>query len=470
MKTHYTFSLLLLLALLITSCSKFLDTDLKSGYTPESFFTTETNAVQAVNGCYASLASPRYWIFGDVTSDDAVKGGSPSDQASIDQINNFTVLSDDGNIYTFWQQMYDCISQCNNVIYYVDKMDIPLKDRLIAEARFIRGYCYFYMINVFGSVPYKDKPQETSDAIYVGLSSVEQIYSKIESDLLAATEYLPYTYSQEQQGRVTRGAAYALLAKVYLFEKKYSDCLTAITEVETPNIYDLEPNYSNLFKTGGENSIEALFAFRYAGDDKVHLGNSYCVYFAPIAQSGYAFNAPTQSFVDCFTEQTVLLETDPRLDASIGRDGHPWFDSLTFSAAWSTATGYLVKKYNEENPAEIPIGWMTVPTHILRYADVLLMKAEAINESSGPSLAEVEVNKVRQRAGLSALSGESQSSLRDKIRVERRRELGFEGHRYFDIVRYGQTYAQAAIGEEGYTYGYHFPIPQAEIDANTALH
>ena len=189
---------------------------------------------------------------------------------------------------------------------------------------------------------------------------------------------------------------------------------------------------------------------------------------APFVQGGYYFNAPTQSYVDCFTEQTDSGAFDPRLDASIGRDGQPWFNGLTFDASWSS-TGYLVKKYNEENPTGLPIARMTVPVHLLRYADVLLMKAEALDAVGQTDSALSTLNKVRARAHLLPAN---KTELREKIRLERRRELGFESHRFFDIMRYGRAYAESALQGTGFIWTeprFYYPIPQLEIDVNNAI-
>jgi hypothetical protein len=452
-------------------CSDFLDLSMKSDYSPENYFTSEEAAVMAVTGVYNSLYGARWWIFGDVASDDAVKGGNPGDQADIIAIDNFSAASDNGAISEFWTKTYTTIAQANNVIEYLAPMDIQLRERLIGEAKFIRAFSYFNLVNIFGKVPYKAMPQVTADAIHVGLSEVDYIYGKIEDDLRAAVSALPPSYTATDKGRVTKGAAHAMLAKVLLYQEKYAECLYEIGQLDSLKLYRLVSSYADLFHSGAEDSAEVIFGLRFVNTTEVALGNAFSVWMAPSIDGGYYFNAPTQAFVDCFNEKTVDMEDDPRLDASIGREGKPWFDGKTFDASWSE-TGFLVRKYSEENPLKLPIAQSTVPYHYLRYADVLLMKAEAVSELGGASAvaeAATALNRVRSRARLSSTTAATPSDMQRAIRTERRRELGFEFHRFFDLMRWGET---GVLGSDFTWQGkrsFYFPIPQMEVDANKAL-
>ncbi len=302
----------------------------------------------------------------------------------------------------------------------------------------------------------------------MGLSSVEEIYAQIDKDLTDAVENLPATRAVTEAGRATKGAALALLAKSKLFQKDYKACLSAISQIEDLGIYSLEPVYEDLFKRGGEDSDESVFAIRYANNTTAQLGNNLNVWFAPSPEGGYYFNAPTEAYVNVFYETTASGDVDPRLDASIGRDGKPWFGT-TFSSSWSEATGYLVKKYHEALPEDEAISQSTIPQHIIRYADVLLMKAEALNESAA-SGAEAPLNLVRNRAGLASVSGLSTDAMRTSIRDERRRELGFEFQRFFDVMRYGKEYAKSVLSNIPWESDrYYYPLPQAETDINNSI-
>ena len=457
-----------------SSCESFLDEGLKGDYSSENYYKSAVQAEMAVNAIYNSLYNNTLWIFGDVASDDAVKGGNAGDQADINNIDDFTAVADNGCLGTYWQHAYETIARANNVITNVPSVSMDEKEKadLIGQAKFLRAYSYFNLVNIFGQVPLKLKPQTTSDAIHVGLSTVEQIYAQIDEDLTDAKNSLPATVSATSAGRATKGAAFALLAKSKLFQRNWKECADFADSVEHIGTYDLVKDYSNLFKVGAEDSVECVFAIRYGNTADANLGNNLNVWFSPAAEGGYYFDAPTQAYVDCFSEKTIDGKTDPRLDASIGREGQPWFNNTTFSSEWSEATGYLVKKYNEDLSETQAKSQCTIPQHIIRYADVLLMHAEALNEQNLPSAAAQYVNRVRERAGLAATSATSQSVMRDVIRTERRRELGFEFHRFFDVMRYGKEYAESVLGTsfKWTEPRFYYPIPQSETETNKALH
>lgn len=465
------------IALFLPACSDFLTTDLKGEYTSENYYTTPEAATMSVTAVYNSLYGNTLWIFGDVASDDAVKGGNSGDQADINAIDDFSASSDNGFLSAFWKSSYETIARANNCITYIAPMNInaTLRDRLVGEAKFLRAYTYFNLVNIFGKVPLKLQPQLTHASIHVGLSETDAIYTQIRKDLSEAIPVLPASYDTEV-GRVTQGAAYALLAKAALYQKDYTTCLTNIQLLEDLHQYDLLTDYANLFKAGAEDSVEFIFGIRYVNSATFVRGNNLNVWFAPAVspENGYYFNAPTQNYVDVFTDTTVNGAVDPRLDASIGRNGHPWFNNMTFSASWSEATGYLVKKYNEDMVVGVTKDQSTIPYNAIRYADVLLMKAEALNEQAGTDAitnARMAVNRVRSRAHLLPTTAGTQVNLRTVIRNERRRELGFEFHRFFDLMRWGKETAEAALGSN-FTWTeprFYFPIPQSELDTNQAL-
>ena len=457
-------------AVLAVSCN-FLDENLKGGYSSENYYTTQGKAEMAVNAIYNSLYGNILWMFGDVASDDSVKGGADGDQPQINEIDLLAANADNGSLGTFWKDTYETIARANNAISAIEGMSLDEKvsAKLIGEAKFLRAYSYFYLVNVFGKVPLKTKPQDKSENIHVGLSEISAIYQAIDDDLTYAANNL----GDEKTGRANRTAAFALLAKSKIFQGKYDEAITAITGLETVNAgYDLEPVYADLFKTGGEDSIESIFAIRYGNSKIAALGNNLNVWFAPFVEGGYNFNAPTDSYVACFDENTTLGDTDPRLDASIGRDGKPWFNGENFKKEWGGATGYLVKKYDEDAVEDQAKSQSTIPQHRIRYAEVLLLKAEALNEAAATNVtaAAAALDQVRNRAGLANTTATTQSALRDAIRKERRRELGFEFHRFFDVMRYGKEYATTALGAAAWPSDrYYFPIPQGETDANAAL-
>ncbi len=487
LKNNKIIALLAFVIAVLGSCSDFLNEDLKGNFSSDTYYKNDKQALQAVNGVYNAISfgnsNNQLWVFGDVASDDAVKGGNPGDQSEITYIDEFDVNANNGIINNYWGFTYESIARANNVIANVPAvpMDEALKNRIIGEAKFIRAYSYFNLVNIFGRVPLKLLPQLTQETIHVPLSEVSAIYQQIETDLTDASAVLPVSYTSADIGRITRGAALAMLGKVNLYQEKWSAAIGYFQQVEALGIYSLLPNYADNFKLANENSTESIFEIQHLTNQNPFTGNLMNQWFAPAAEGGYYFNAPTQVLVDAF-EKSVSDDVDPRLDASIGRDGQPWLNGEIFSATWSPS-GFLTKKH-QQPLSEISSslkGDGDLNYIYMRYADLLLMKAEAFNEDNKADSAKSNLNKVRQRA-LASFDGTppadllvdittvDKNLLRTAIQKERRVELAQEFHRYFDLMRWGKAYAEAALGPDfNYENNRYFPIPQAELDANNAL-
>ena len=477
----------LLMLLPVASCTDFLTEDLKGDFASETFYQNDKQAIQAINGVYNAIAFRSFnnamWIFGDVASDDAVKGGNPGDQAEITYIDEFYADANNGIINNYWKFAYEAIARANNVIANVPgvQMDEALKNRIIGEAKFIRAYTYFNLVNVFGKVPLKLLPQLTQATIHVPLSEVTAIYQQIEKDLNEAAAVLPDSYSTEDAGRVTRGAALGMLGKVSLYQSKWQEAVNYFHQLENLGLYGLLDNYADNFRVAFKNSKEAVFEIQHLTGQNPSMGNALNQWFAPAAEGGYYFNAPTQSLVNAF-EISGTGEADPRLDASIGRDGQPWLNGEIFSASWSP-TGFLTKKHQQplSEVSSSLKGDGDLNYTYMRYADVLLMKAEAFNELNNADSARANLNKVRQRArnsfdgnapaGLLAdVTTSNKDQLRTAIQKERRTELAQEFHRYFDLMRWGKAVAEAALGTDfNFETKRYQPIPQDETDANQAI-
>lgn len=462
-----------------TSCESFLNEELKGTHTSKTIFKTQDDADLALTGVYNSLSftssSNFIWVFGDVASDDAVKGGASGDQSDIGYISDFNIRADNGVLVTYWQFAYEAISRANNVIHgdFGGDIDNAIKESYIAQAKFVRAYYYFNLVNIWGKVPLRLEPN-TPQNVNMALSEVELIYTAIDSDLRDATS-LPASYSKpEDAGKVTKGAALGLLAKSKLYQKKWGECIKIITEEIQPlNIYDLEPVYANLFKLGAENSKEVVFAVRHLSGQEPGAGNSLNQWFAPAVEGGYYFDAPTQSFASSFDEKTIYSKTDPRLDASIGRAGEKWLNGNDFESDWSI-TGYLVKKHDQplSQVAAGAKGDGGLAYLYLRYADILLMLSESYAQQNNElGKAAAALNLVRNRADLSSLNPITQQQMLDAIYLERRRELGFEFHRFFDLMRWGKDIAKQALGPNFFWEEprYYFPLPQSEVDANHGI-
>ncbi len=489
----------ILFSLVAGSCADFLDEPLQGTYSSASFYKSETHALLAMAGVYNTISfvstENNLWVFGDVASDDATKGGLAGDQSDIQFIDEFTYSRNNVSIEKIWKRSYEGISRANYLLTYVPsiQMDTKLKNRILAEAKFVRAYLYFNLVNIFGEIPIKLSPPINADEINKPKSPVANVYAQILIDLHEATPYLPRTYSGPDVGRASKGAAWGLLAKAYLYLENYQEALTAIDSVDAMGLYSLQQVYKNNFLDSTQNNGESLFEIQHLSTQLPKLGSYLNQYFSPSKDNGYFFNVPLQNFIDEF-EETAGNVFDPRLDYTVGRQGQKWingedFDPPPSSPPWSP-TGYLQKKHCQPKAEEPIVGDASINYVYIRYADILLLKAEALNELNRSAEAIVPLNAVRKRARESYLFDVDQpgfgvipvdllpdvpdtgmSGVRDAIRHERRVELGFEFHRYFDLMRYGKTTAEAALSSVGFEYDAHryFPIPQSELDTNPAI-
>ena len=481
------------------SCSKFLTKEPQGVYPTDQFYQTSDQAIVAINSAYQPLnfqsaTQNPLWVFGDVASDDAVKGGLAGDEKDIGLIDQFNITPINSNLQYEWGTLYEGITRCNLVLAYVPpiNMDTSLRSRILGEAKFLRAWYYFTLVNIFGAVPVVLTPLKPNQ-LQIAQSSDTVIYeSVIEPDLISALQILPTGYTGTNVGRATSGAATALLAKVYLFQQKWDSAMVAAQAVINSNLYSLMPLYSQEFSADYKNNQESIFEVQMLSGQVPQTGNALNQWFAPAVDNGYFFDAPTQSFVSEF-EVTAAGVPDPRLNYTVGIDSMAWFNGEIFSGTWSP-TGYLTRKYQQPF-SEVPIslkGDGSCDYLAIRYADVLLMYAEALNATGNPSAALVPLNQVRTRARNSylydtALVGygtipigllpnvtyTNQADVLQAIQHERRVELGFEFHRYFDVIRWGKTYAtQVMSNSPGFNYDINktFPIPQTERDTDKALY
>ena len=490
-------------------CSKFLNKDIQGVYSTSQFYTTSNAAVQAVNAAYGELkftsaTTNPLWVFGDIASDDAATGnvGASPDAATID---NFSFSTTNSHLSNEWGNFYEGVTNCNLVLANVPSinMDTALRSRILGEARFLRAWYYFMLVNIYGDVPIVVKPLTPAE-MQVTQSPAQQIYETvIEPDLKAALGVLPLGYSGADVGRATSGAAAALLAKVYLYQQKWDSSLLYSNLVINSGQYGLMKVYSQDFDAIHKNNQESVFEVQMLGGQNPNVGNSLNQWFAPQVVGGYYCDAPNQNFVDEF-EQTTDSVYDPRLDYTVGRDSMLWNNGQPFSPSWSPQTGYLTRKHQQPLSQAPIIGQGSCDYVAIRYADVLLFNAEALNELGQTSQAIVPLNEVRKRARESYLydsslqgfgtvpagllpdvAAVSQSQVRTAIIHERRVELGFEFHRFFDLERYGanpnigpgivnglinrQFVNTNGVSSFSYAKNKTFPIPQSERDLDKAL-
>ncbi|WP_310392054.1 RagB/SusD family nutrient uptake outer membrane protein [Hymenobacter sp.] len=493
----FAIGLLGVLALATAGCKDFLEQPVLGQYEAGQFFTSDANAQLAVNSAYVPLSfrdagSNTLWVLGDVASDDAVKGSNPGDQADFENIDNFTITPINAAVEAQWKRYYDGVFKANVVIDGLPESNVrvsaDVRKQAVGQAKFLRAYYYFQLTTLYGNIPLRVKV-ETPEELQSPALPQAAIYAQIEADCQAAAADLPATWPAADAGRATQGAALALLAKTYLYEKKWALAASTAQAVGALG-YVLQPVFADNFRAATKNNRETIFSVQHTSSLSPAQGNNLNQWFAPRPQNGYGFFFPTKSLVDNF-ERTSAGVVDPRLDYSVGRAGQSFF-GVPFDTTWTT-TGFVSKKHLQPL-AEVPSttkGDGGLNYQAIRYGEVLLIEAEAANEAGNSAAALLALNQVRKRARESYLfdltlpgagavpagllpnvTTTDQNLLRDLIRRERRSELALEFHRFFDVIRYGEAYARQALSNQpNFNYARHqfYPIPQSERDTNKKL-
>lgn len=463
------------------SCKDFLQVNPQSELTQESFPQNEQDALLATNAVYSTLRTWHYNSGGfpimDMMSDDSNKGSNPNDGASnLRPYENFTFTTTQDGLDRWWASLYQGVRYANVVLENVPNiaMNTQKKQRYLAEASFLRGLYYFDLVRAWGEVPIVTV---ATPPLKVSKSSVADVYQLIKSDLTTAIAGLPEKnlYGNDDLGRASKGAAKALLAKVYLYEKDFINAERLALEVINSHLYDLEPNFIDANGQNGEHGVESVFEVGAVSTEGGGLGNQYAntqgVRGTP--NRGWGFNRPSVNLRSAFEandprKDDTIIELGDVLDGItiLGDGGTPDVETDAFG------TVIEIESYNQK----VWIPGLTTNTQyghnrrLIRYADVLLMAAEALNENDKPVLALTYLNEVRARARqgnvgiLPDIIEIGKVALRDIILHERRVELALEGHRFWDLVRTGK--AAQVLGPKGFITGKHeyFPIPQNEID------
>lgn len=479
---------ILFLMLAVVSCEDFLEKNPLDTVNTENFYQTAEDAIAAINAAYQPLQRPklhnmRMWTT-DIIAGNSEVGANPveaNDGIETKDQANFITTTDNRGVLDLYQGPAPGILYANLVLQKVPsiEMDEELKNRILGEAKFLRAYYYFVLVRFFGDVPLILLPQTPGDDLRPARTPKAEVYAQIIKDLEEAKEELPQreAYAAADIGRASKGAAAGMLAKVYLTLGDWEKTVALCNEVTSLG-YALNTDYASNFNPETENSIESLFEVQYINpvnnfwDDANQ--SSWTTNFmgprdSPLTSVGWGWNQPTQEFVDAYEAG------DLRKDVTIFYEGGPQFDGKDYKASMSYVTGYSVRKFVLP-AAYVPTGSSGSPLNwpVLRYADVLLMKAEALNELGRTTEAEDPLNQVRERAGLDPVSGLSKDQFREAVLHERRMELAFEGHRWFDLIRvqngvYGLAFLHA-IGKTNATEKHLlFPIPQAERDVNPNL-
>lgn len=468
-------SIMLLIFISVNSCDDYLEILPEGQENSENFFNSQSDYENALIGVYDLLGTTYLNnILGEIASDNSFCGGeNPTDVLDWQQIDDMTHIQDNGALRNVFQWMYAGISRANYIVEFQNKTDFEGKEQLLAENLFLRSYFYFELVKFFGDVPlYTEGRISIEESQTIDRTPKAEVYAQIEADLINAIQNLPLT--QSQAGRATQGAAKALLGKVYLYQEKYNEAAQAFNEVINSGQYQLVENFGTIFLNSNENNSESVFEIQYSGTQEgAGFGCFECVegnvavgFMGPRFQSGnydpyasgFAFNVPVQEVVDLYQAE------DTRLDATV-LDINAFVaerPDVTFTEG-SEHTGYFNKKYipyANDNVLQDQNINRSNNYRAIRYADVLLMAAEANALASSPvGNPQTFLDAVRDRA-----FGNTENRIAptlENILDERRRELAGEGHRFFDQVRTGETNTIS-----GFTPGKNeiFPIPRIEIE------
>lgn len=478
----YTYIIGLFLVSTFGSCTKFVDYNPQEDYqiTADNYFKTSEDYQKMAIGVY----SPMQWLWsipviGEVASDNSVSGGeNATDNIALQQIDDYQLIPNNSNLTEIWKACYEGINRANYLEENKAKLDFTGKDALYGEVYFLRAYYYFELVKMFGGVPlFTDKRLSVGDSNKFQRATKAQVYAQIEADLTAAIAALPVTNAQK--GRATKYAAQALLGKVYLYQDKFTESAAMLENVIGK--FSLAANYESIFLEAGENGSESVFEVQYSnaspfydwsnpGRGQGNLAVQICgirnLTGSSPYNSGWSTNLPTANLAAAFTAGDTR-KTVTVLDIEAYKTANPGMN-ITYTVAPYKNTGLYNQKYLPrvgQTSGQVELNYLN-NYRAIRYADVLLMAAEANNRAAAPNDAKAQLylNQVRARAFGNNSNNVSATgtALRTAIWDERRLELGMEGHRFFDLVRTGQ----AASKITGWLPNKNevFPIPQAEVD------
>ncbi len=486
MKKSFRFLIVILVAncFLLPSCKKFLTEDPKNVVAVTNFYQTENDAIASVNAIYAYLNSTStgstagvyhstFWVIAGVASDEM--NNESIFTPDIDQISKFSHGPINNSLQETWTMHYKAITLANIAIARIPaiQMDVTLRTRLVNEAYFLRGLLYFDMVRMFGSIPLVLQELEP---LTPPSAPVDAIYDQIIQDLTAAQD-LPDSYPPaEGRGRATKGAAKAILAKVYLTLQRWDECALKSKEIINSNQYQLWEDFAEVFKLSSRGGKEAIFSvgFGDAGGAIIfwEVGQFNVRLLPPQlsvegVQNSQGWQVPTQNLYDSYDLQ------DRRKEVTFITEIHNPDGSIT------TIKPYIQKYWDRAAEPEANGSANDYP--VIRYADVLLMYAEAENELDNAAEAHTYINMVRKRARFDgsverATVPDYVNLTKDEFRAavlhERRIEFVAEGQRWFDLVRTHTLEDLVPLAKPGIIpqpKHYLFPIPQREIDLNPNL-
>lgn len=494
-------------SLTFTSCEDFLTEEVRGQQNLDTYFTTADECEAYITGCYQDITCGGWWnintvwLLSEMCSDDAWMGNTTQSQSDYISLAHYQGNgASNGPISNFWQYRYKGILRCNVAIDRISNAELEDKElqaRLVAEARFLRGYFYFELARNFGGVPLITEFKMPEEIQGITRASLENTYKFIEEDLIAAAEVLPKRseYADADMGRATSGAALGLLGKVYLYQEKWTEARDVLQKLipesgytgedAQTTEYDLLPNFGDVWDKDFDNSVESLFEVQYEYHATLAVGGSLSTVTGARScgaalGDGWAWCQPTANLEAAYSEDderrewtiiktgcteikgeteenfTKILNDNKEIsvyDDCVEKYNLP-ANSLVIDPS-AHKSGRIIRKYYlplNDRPEVYNTDKSPLNHRILRYADVLLMYAEACNELSDDTHAQAALNRVRNRAGLSPVSVTG-NELRHAIRNERRLELAFEQNRLYDIRRWkddnGKPVIANLMGENG---------------------
>lgn len=494
-------------SLTFTSCEDFLTEEVRGQQNLDTYFTTADECEAYITGCYQDITCGGWWnintvwLLSEMCSDDAWMGNTTQSQSNYISLAHYQGNgASNGPISNFWQYRYKGILRCNVAIDRISNTELEDKElqaRLVAEARFLRGYFYFELARNFGGVPLITEFKMPEEIQGITRASLENTYKFIEEDLIAAAEVLPKRseYADADMGRATSGAALGLLGKVYLYQEKWTEARDVLQKLipesgytgedAQTTEYDLLPNFGDVWDKDFDNSVESLFEVQYEYHATLAVGGSLSTVTGARScgaalGDGWAWCQPTANLEAAYSEDderrewtiiktgcteikgeteenfTKILNDNKEIsvyDDCVEKYNLP-ANSLVIDPS-GHKSGRIIRKYYlplNDRPEVYNTDKSPLNHRILRYADVLLMYAEACNELSDDTHAQAALNRVRNRAGLSPVSVTG-NELRHAIRNERRLELAFEQNRLYDIRRWkddnGKPVIANLMGENG---------------------
>lgn len=465
----------------LSSCAK-LDLLPEGVNSTSNFFKTPTDANAAVIATYASLANDYLYnqfmeVIQSQGTDDCEWGnGRNTQNADKNQLDKFTYDAGTNLFYQFWSTSYIVINRANVAIDNIARMSNisdDLKRQYTGEARFVRALMYFNLVRLWGAVPLVTTATTSLTNLEIARSSPEDVYAQIIEDFKYGEDNLPQVYSAKDAGRATKGAAMTMLVKVYLTKKQYQPAVDEARKVMALGIYSLWPNYADVFVIANKNARESIFEIQYQSGSG-NIGSNYAGFFRPSFDkrpfAGFGDNPVTKNHFDAYPAGDLrkavnVIEysytTDPKAPTTIR---YP----------------YYVAKY--QDPSALTTAGGGNNYYITRYADLLLMFAETLNQVDPTSTEAYEAfNQVRRRAyglpitapsGNDLLPGLTPVQFQDSVMNERRLEFAFEGQRRFDLLRTGKLVSamqQQDAGIRVNEYLLLFPIPSLELNVNKLL-